>query len=117
MKCVLDAQLPMRLAVWLNELGWDVVHSSELPSGNRSSDDEMSRFADQEGRILISKDRDFLDAYLVRGTPKRLLWVTVGNTTNDELRDLFSSNRSLIERAFSTSNCVELRKREIVVHR
>ena len=117
MKCVLDAQLPLRLATRLREAGWDVVHSSELPLGNRTSDDEMSRFADIEGRVLISKDRDFLNSYLVRGTPQRLLWVTVGNTTNHELTELFYLNLSLIEKAFSASNCVELRKREVVVHR
>ena len=38
MRFLVDAQLPRRLAYWLNERGHDVRHTLDLPAGNRTSD-------------------------------------------------------------------------------
>jgi len=80
-----DAQLPRRLAADLNRLGQDATHTLELPDGNATTDIEIIRLATAENRIVISKDRDFLDSFLVAGQPPRLLWVTTGNISNNDL--------------------------------
>lgn len=49
--------------------GHDSVHSSELPDGNRTSDTRMSELSDAEGRVVVTKDRDFCHSHLLRGTP------------------------------------------------
>ena len=80
MKWLIDAQLPLRFAEWIRDQGDDVVHSSELPKGNRTSDREICRIADQEDRIVVSKDRDFLDSHKVLGSPKRFVFARFGNS-------------------------------------
>ena len=80
MKWLIDAQLPSRLPVKLNFIGHDSIHTLDLPKSNESTDAEINCIAAEAGRIIVSKDRDFLDSHLVTGLPQQLLWVTVGNS-------------------------------------
>jgi predicted nuclease of predicted toxin-antitoxin system len=84
-KFLVDAQLPLRLARSISTAGHDVVHTSELPGGNRTTDPEIARTADAEDRVVVTKDRDFRDGHLLRSSPRRLLIVTTGNISNDDL--------------------------------
>jgi len=43
MKMLIDAQLPARLAHHLRRRGLEVLHTSELPLGNRTTDEELKR--------------------------------------------------------------------------
>lgn len=38
MTFLIDAQLPKRLCAWLREAGHDVMHTLDLPLGNRTPD-------------------------------------------------------------------------------
>jgi predicted nuclease of predicted toxin-antitoxin system len=114
---LIDAQLPRRLAVRLMELGHDAVHTRDLPRGNRSTDSDLCRIADASARILVSKDRDFLDSFYINSSPSRLLWVTVGNVTNTELLILFESMLPDLQQAFACSKCIEITSHELIVHR
>lgn len=84
MRLLVDAQLPVRLVPMLIELGHDVVHTSELPEGNRTSDREITRIANIQDRIVVTKDRDFVDGHLLSAEPRRLLLVSTGNIRNDD---------------------------------
>lgn len=59
MKCVVDAQLPHRLARWLQQRGHEVVHTLDLPEQNRTPDRFLLALANRDGCVLISKDTDF----------------------------------------------------------
>ena len=52
MKFLVDAQLLRRLGQALRECGHDAAHTLDLPSGNRTSDAEIMRIADAEGRAI-----------------------------------------------------------------
>ena len=85
MKLLVDAQLPARLARHLAAAGHDVLHTTDLPDGNRTPDGEIARRADAEGRLVVSKDRDFREGHLLHGSPVRLLVVATGNISNDDV--------------------------------
>ncbi len=106
MRLLVDAQLPVRLVPLLIELGHDVVHTSELPNGNRTPDREITRIAEVQDRIVVTKDRDFVDGHLLSGAPRRLLLVSTGNIRNDDLMDLFAgySDAWLVRSRTSTSS-------------
>ena len=61
MKFLVDAQLPAKLAQLLRTAGHDAVHTSELPEGNRTTDQALARKADIEDQAVVTKDRDFRD--------------------------------------------------------
>ncbi len=117
MKWLIDAQLPRRLATALAGLGHDVVHTLDLPRGNRTSDSDLCRIADSSGRILVSKDCDFMDSFHVNGTPARLLWITIGNITNTDFLARIALMLPDVENAFLEAKCVELTAFELIVHR
>ncbi len=116
MKFLVDAQLPAKLAQLLRRAGHDVVHTSELLEGNRTTDQVLARKADSEGRVVITKDRDFRDGYLLNRSPRRLLVVTTGNITNRELLALFDGNLTVIIEALSESPFVELSPAGLILH-
>lgn len=53
MKFLVDAQIPRRLAQWLNDAGHDAVHTLDLAAGNRTPDTEIARLADAERRVVV----------------------------------------------------------------
>ena len=65
MKFLVDAQLPRRLCYWLLERGHDAVHTLDLELGNRTPDLEIIRIADRDGRIVVTKDDDFVQSFLL----------------------------------------------------
>lgn len=108
MKFLIDAQLPPRLARALAEAGHEVTHTLELPEGNRSTDRVVAAACDAEDRVLVTKDHDFRDSHLLRGSPRRLLIVTSGNIGNDELLAMFLANLANMVSAFDSARMVEL---------
>ena len=88
MRFLVDAQLPRRMVAWLNNAGCDAVHTLDLPDRNRSTDDQIIEFAEQEQRIVVSKDADFVSSHLLSARPPKLLLVSTGNISNQELEQM-----------------------------
>ncbi|HZE06835.1 MAG TPA: DUF5615 family PIN-like protein [Solirubrobacteraceae bacterium] len=108
MKFLIDAQLPFRLAQLLNGAGHDALHTIELPNGNRSTDGEIAQVADEQSRVVVTKDRDFRDGHLIARSPQRLLVVATGNITNDALLSLIATHLHAIISALDQADFVEL---------
>jgi predicted nuclease of predicted toxin-antitoxin system len=115
MKFLVDAQLPRRFANWLKEAGHDALHTLDLPGKNHTPDRELITRAMQEGRIVISKDADFVQSFLVTGEPPLLL-ISTGNISNTELEKILRANLSGIEAAFISGRFVEITREALVVH-
>ena len=90
MKFLVDAQLPRRLCIWLRQQGHDAVHTLDLDLGNRTPDADIIHIADQDERIVVTKDADFVQSFLLRNTPERLLLIASGNVGNAELERLLA---------------------------
>jgi predicted nuclease of predicted toxin-antitoxin system len=116
MKFLVDAQLPKRLAVGLRVAGHDAVHTLDMPAGNSTTDAEILRLAASEGRIVVTKDADFVSSYHLRQEPERLLLVSTGNIANANLDALFFPNLAAVLTAFQTSTFVELTRTTLIVH-
>jgi len=113
---LIDAQLPMRLARQLEAAGHDVVHTSSLPDGNRTSDAVIASTADAQDRIVVTKDRDFRDGFLLKRSPKMLLLVETGNISNNDLLALFDKNLNEIVDALGDSSFVQLTFDHLILH-
>jgi predicted nuclease of predicted toxin-antitoxin system len=115
-KFLVDAQLPLKLARQLGASGHDVLHTSELPNGNRTPDSEIIAVADDQKRVIVTKDCDFRDSHLLRSKPQRLLIVETGNITNNDLLALFDKFLSEIVTALEDAPFVELHFDRLIVH-
>jgi predicted nuclease of predicted toxin-antitoxin system len=116
MRFLLDAMLPRRLARRLTVLGRDADHTLDLPLGNRTCDRDIRALADRDGRVVVTKDADFVSAHVIFGSPARLLLVSTGNIGNDELEVRLVAQLTLIEECLTAPGFVELTRDGLVIH-
>ncbi len=76
MKFLVDAQLPRRLSLELARLRHDSLHTLDLLTGNRTPDADIAALATRDRRVVITKDRDFVASFLLRGAPPKLVLMT-----------------------------------------
>lgn len=76
----------------------------------------MIACASREQRIVVTKDDDFVQSFLLAGQPSSLLLVATGNITNAELEMLVRRNFARIEAAFGVHRFVELNRDALVIH-
>ena len=115
MKFIVDAQLPRKLAVYLNNKRFDTIHTLDLPDKNRTTDIQIIEFADLEKRIVITKDYDFYESKLIKNVPEKLLFVLTGNISNFMLINIFDKYVNKLQEFFKENQIIELYKDSIRV--
>jgi len=116
LKFIVHAQLPKALSHLLNYKGHDSIHTLDLPLNNTTPDNEIIELSVIEKRVVITKDSDFLDSFLVNSLPEKLIIVKTGNISNLMLLDIFDSNLTLIILMISRSNLIEISSSDIAEH-
>ena len=116
MKFLVDAQLPRRLAHWLACQGHDALHTLDLPHANATPDDVICSTADQQNRVVVTKDDDFVYSHLVRESPQRLLLVSTGNISNNSLLSIFDAQLTPLLDCLADTAFVELTRDSILLH-
>ncbi len=116
MKFLVDAQLPIRLARFLQASGYDTLHTRDLPQQNTTSDSQINDISIQQERIVITKDSDFVDSFMTIQKPFKLLLVTTGNIKNSELEQIFTNNLSMLVNLFQHHDYIEISRDNIIVH-
>jgi predicted nuclease of predicted toxin-antitoxin system len=116
MKFLVDAQLPRHLAYRLQEAGYDAVHTLDLPLGNRTPDTVINETSIREEHIVVTKDADFVNTFLLSHKPYKLLLVSTGNIKNAELASLFLQNIDQIAEAFQLHDFVEIDRTNVTTH-
>lgn len=115
MKFLVDAQLPRRFCGWLSEAGLDAKHTLDLPRANRTTDQEILAVAEREGRVVVTKDDDFVQSFLVSGRPDKLLLISTGNVGNQDLEALIRSSLSHIVDALEDNRFLEIGREALVI--
>ena len=116
MKFLIDAQLPRRLVNVFQEAGYEAIHTLDLPEKNTTQDIEINRISMEQDYIVVTKDKDFLNSFLLVNEPKKLLLVTTGNIRNSDLINLFQNNLVEIIELFEQYDLVEMNRNNIVVY-
>lgn len=116
MKYLVDAQLPRRLARAMQAAGLDVLHTLDLPEANRTKDGAINTLSLEQERIVITKDEDFVQSFILQGRPYKLLLVSTGNITNKNLLELFARSQRQVNELFSVHSFIELTRDLIIVH-
>ncbi|WP_041257636.1 DUF5615 family PIN-like protein [Fibrella aestuarina] len=116
MKYLIDAQLPYLLAEVLRQRHFDVLHTDDLPDRERTGDQYIRLLAAKESRIVVTKDTDFQDSYLLQKVPPKLLLLTTGNIKNRKLLDLFRATIDEIDTLFAHHCFIELTNEAYLIH-
>ncbi|QHT66627.1 hypothetical protein GXP67_08145 [Rhodocytophaga rosea] len=89
LKFIIDTQLPPILADFLKQNGFDAIHTTFFTDGHLLQDKEIIEIALTESRIIITKDNDFIDNFLLKGAPPKVLLLALGNIKNKDLLRIF----------------------------
>lgn len=117
-KVLVDAQLPKHLARWLaHEAGYDALHTLDLPEANHTPDGSINELSVRESRVVITKDADFVNIFILHGRPHKLLLVSTGNITTTELVALFRQHLPELTKALQWHSYLELSHEQLIIHR
>lgn len=116
MKFIVDAQLPRRLAKFLQDVGYDAIHTLDLPDRNATPDSNINTLSIAQERIVITKDSDFVDSFLTIQQPYKLLLISTGNIKNSELEELFGAYLPQIINLLSQHSYIEVNRDTLIIH-
>ena len=68
--------------------GYDCRHTLNLPAANRTQDGRITRLSMVEQRVIITKDANSVNSFLLHSQPHKLLQVSTGDTNTSELLKL-----------------------------
>jgi predicted nuclease of predicted toxin-antitoxin system len=115
MNFLVDAPLPRRMTAWLTAAGCNAIHTLDLSNANRTKDEQINDIADQEQRVVITKDADFVDSHLLRRRPPKLLLISTGNISNRDLESVVVPLIPDIIREFRSHSFLELGRTGLIV--
>lgn len=116
MRFIIDAQLPRRIATLPNQAGHDTLHTLDLPQANRTPDTKILQVAARENRVVVSKNSDFVDSFLLDRKPEKLLLISTGNITNRNLEAVLLPNLTVTVAALEENDFVELTRTALIIH-
>lgn len=104
MKFLCDVHISFKLVSHLNNLGCEAIHVNEILDKWATKDSDLSKYADANDLIVITKDADFRNSFFISKTPKKLVKINLGNIPNLELITIFTVNISLIQKLYQKQN-------------
>ena len=96
MKLLFDQNLSPRLCDRLRDIWTDLVHVRTV--GLATADDSVLwTYARRHDFTIVSKDGDFNSRASLYGSPPKVIWLTVGNCSTDEIERRLRGHREQIE--------------------
>ncbi|MEM8894237.1 MAG: DUF5615 family PIN-like protein [Bacteroidota bacterium] len=96
MKFLCDVHIPIKLSKHIGLLGLYSEHVNNILDKWNTTDDDITTYADQHDLIVVTKDQDFRNSFLLKRTPKKLIKVNLGNISNDVLISIFENQMTTI---------------------
>lgn len=118
MKALCDVHIAFKVVYFLQKNGVETKHVNELTHGCFTPDPDICDFADQGGFVVITKDSDFLDSFLLRKSPKKLLKINLGNIPTSRLVAILEENIEYLKTFFEASEgCIEIYSDKIFAYK
>lgn len=89
MKFLCDVHISYKLVKHLEQHGHIAIHVNEILDKWFTKDSDISKYADNNDLIVVTKDADFRDSFFIKKTPRKLIKINLGNITNQELLQIF----------------------------
>jgi predicted nuclease of predicted toxin-antitoxin system len=96
MKLLFDQNLSLKLVKSLADLFPQSGHLQH-EGLDRASDDQGWEHARLNGFAIVSKDADFNNLSVLRGSPPKVIWLIIGNCTTVQIEAVFRGRFADIE--------------------
>ena len=100
MRFVVDNQLPLQLARFLQAQGHEAVHVTEIGL-DEATDRAVWEWAIANHRVVVSKDEDFLFLAKRAADAGQLLWIRLGNCRKNALLAAVERSIDIVLNAFA----------------
>ena len=96
MKLLFDQNLSPKLVNRLADLFPDSAHVQSVGL-DCASDDQVWEYARLNGFAIVTKDADYNNLSVVRGSPPKVIWLHLGNCTTTQVEGAFRARFADIE--------------------
>jgi predicted nuclease of predicted toxin-antitoxin system len=97
LKLLFDQNLSHRLVAKLRDIFPESTHTRFLHF-KEASDEHIWEFARSNGFTVVTCDKDFADLSFLRGSPPKIIWVRIGNTSLKETEKIIRQHQESIEK-------------------
>jgi predicted nuclease of predicted toxin-antitoxin system len=105
---VLDAQLPPSLAPWIKDSFDLECVSTRFINLENGSDRAIFLWAKSNNAIVMTKDIDFINLQIELGSPPKVIWLTIGNTSKLKLKEILKIHLLKAVDMLKENNLVEI---------
>jgi predicted nuclease of predicted toxin-antitoxin system len=103
MRFLCDVHIRYKLVAFLQKKNCNAYHVNDILS-DKAQDFEIATYADENDCIVITKDEDFKNSFLLSGTPKKLIKLNTDNSSTKQILYIFERNWDIILRASEKSS-------------
>ncbi len=89
MEFLCDVHISKKLCKYLSKNYSSCTHINEILEKWNTTDTDICNYADNNNLIVITKDQDFKNSFILKNTPKKLIRIILGNISNEKLIQLF----------------------------
>ena len=109
MKLLLDQNLSRRILPSLFSYFPGSTHVA-LEKLETATDEKIWLFAKENNFVIVTKDSDFEELSIIKGTPPQIIWIKIGNADNKTVIDILTNNKDEIHNLLTHSeiSCIEL---------
>ena len=101
MKFLCDVHISLKISKQLDQKGFSSIHVNRILDKWHTKDKDIMDYADKNDMILISKDQDFKNSFLLHRRPKKLVKVSLGNISNQLLLDILVEHLEKIKKLYT----------------
>lgn len=104
MKVLCEVHISFKVCKFLNENGFYAIHINDILDKSETKDSENCNYANANDFIVITKDIDFKNSFLLNQTPQKLIKINLGNISNLELIKILKNKLELIVNLYKKNN-------------
>lgn len=97
MRFLCDDHVSYKLVKYLKDLSIETIHVNEILDKWNTTDKDICIYADENDLIVITKDADFRNSFLIKNTPNKLVKVNLGNISTRVFIEVISDNLQAIQ--------------------
>lgn len=98
---IAGTQLPLSICqVLFEKFNVVCLHTTHYENGHLMADKQIRKISIEENFIVIKKDKDFADHFLLFGPPPKIFFLQIGNCSNKTLFSILEKKFSKILQLF-----------------
>ena len=98
MKFLCDVHISVKISKAIEVLGYKCEHVNRILKKWNTTDEEIIEYVNNNNYILITKDQDFRNSFLLNSKPKKLIKIDLGNISNEKLLTIIKNSFQTIDK-------------------